>query len=248
MSNVVKLSVVIPAYNEGENIYGNLLKTEAILKEFCDSFEIICVNDGSRDNTHKEILRAAEKGTCIQCISYDINGGKGKAIKTGSLAAKGKYTAFLDADLDLSPDHLKAFLDKIENSDADIVIGSKMHPDSVLDYPLTRKIMSYCYYIMLMFLFRLKVHDTQTGIKLFKSELLRKILPDVQTEGFAYDIEILAIAGVYDAKITEMPIVLKFTRTAGFSRIRIKDVMNVFKDTLAIKHKINVMRKKSKLH
>lgn len=245
-NEAVKMSVVIPAYNEGEHIFENLLKTEEILAGFCDSYEIICVNDGSRDNTHEEILRAAEAGKHIRCISYEVNGGKGKAVKTGSLAAGGEYTAFLDADMDLSPAHLQAFLERMEKGDADIVIGSKMHPDSVLDYPFTRKVMSYGYYVMLLVLFRLKVHDTQTGVKLFKSGLLKKIIEDVQTKGFAYDIEILAMANVYGAKIAEMPIVLNFTRETGFSRIGIGDIIKVFRDTFIIHRKINKMRKRLK--
>jgi len=246
MDNMVKLSVVIPAYNEGEHIFDNLLKTEKVLSGFCDSFEIICVNDGSSDNTYEEILRAVESASCIKCVSYEENKGKGKAVKTGSFAAKGKYTAFLDADMDISPTHLNGFLERMEKGDVDIVIGSKMHPDSVLDYPLSRKIMSYGYYVMLLLLFRLRVHDTQTGVKLFKSELLKKIIADIQTNGFAYDIEILAIANVYGAKIAEMPIVLNFTRKTGFSRIGISDIVKVFRDTFAIHHRINKMRKRLK--
>lgn len=246
MNDMVKLSVVIPAYNEGEHIFDNLLKTEEILSGFCDSFEIICVNDGSRDNTYDEILRAVARGSNLRCISYEENGGKGKAIKTGCLAAKGQYIAFLDADMDLSPTHLRSFLERMEEGDVDIVIGSKMHPDSVLDYPFTRRIMSYGYYIMLLCLFRLKVHDTQTGVKLFKSELLQKIIEDIQTRGFAYDIEILAIANLYGARIAEMPIVLNFSRETGFSRIGMGDIVKVFKDTFAIHRKINKMRKRLK--
>lgn len=241
-----KLSIVMPAYNEGENIYQNLLKTVAIVQAFCDSFEIICVNDGSKDNTKEEIQRAEQNSDYITCVSYDQNRGKGYAIKTGVSYAKGEYIAFLDADLDLSPEHLSSFLKEIQEQEADIAIGSKMHRDSVLDYPLSRKIISRGYYLILVVLFRLKVHDTQTGIKLFQAELLKKIIDNITTSGFAYDIEILAMANEMGAKIIEMPVTIHFTREKGFSRIKVRDIIAVFTDTMKIKKKVTIFRKNRK--
>ena len=143
-----KLSVVMPAYNEGENIYLNLLKTVEIVSGFHSNFEIIAVNDGSRDNTSDEILRAAEEDARIISVSYTPNGGKGKAIKEGVMKASGDYIAFLDSDLDLSPVHIKAFLDKMDKSSVEAVIGSKLHKDSKVNYPKRRKIMSVGYYVI----------------------------------------------------------------------------------------------------
>ncbi|MBO7565079.1 MAG: glycosyltransferase family 2 protein [Clostridiales bacterium] len=237
------LSVVMPAYNEGEHIYQNLLETDRIISGFCDSFEIVCVNDGSADNTLSEMERAAGQCPRIHIVSYTPNGGKGHAIKSGVLAAEGDKIAFLDSDLDLSPDHFEDFLRHMESEKADVVIGSKMHKESKLDYPPMRKFISFGYYVMLRVLFHLKVHDTQTGIKLYRGDLLKKIVPDVITKGFAYDIELLAVANEMGAKIIERPIRLVFTREAGFSRIRFKDIWQVFKDTFKIKKKVRRIRK-----
>lgn len=238
-----KMSVIMPAYNEGEHIKQNLLKTAEIIAGFCDSFEIICVNDGSKDNTKEEIEQAEQNSQSVISISYEENKGKGHAIKTGVQQAEGEYIAFLDADLDLAPEHLNAFLAEIQKKNADIAIGSKMHPDSVLDYPLSRKIISRGYYLILLVLFRLKVHDTQTGIKLFRADLLKQIIEDVTTSGFAYDIEILAMANELGAKIIEMPVSIHFTREKGFSRIKLKDIITVFIDTLEIRRKISRLKK-----
>ena len=95
-----KLSIVMPAYNEGKKIYNNLLKTVEIVGGFHKNFEIVAVNDGSVDNTEKEIKRAEEADRHIIAVSYTPNGGKGKAIKEGVLKATGDYIAFLDSDLD----------------------------------------------------------------------------------------------------------------------------------------------------
>jgi len=239
----MKLSIVMPAYNEGEHIYTNLLKTNEIVSSFCDSFELVCVNDGSKDNTYEEMCRAKEECDKISIVTYTPNGGKGHAIKQGVAAAKGELIGFLDSDLDLSPDHFEDFMKHMESEKADVVIGSKMHKESQLDYPPLRKFISFGYYVMLRLLFRLKVHDTQTGIKLFRSELLKKIVPDVMTKGFAYDIEILACANEMGAKIIERPIRLVFSRSGGFSRIKIKDIWLVFKDTFKIRKKVSRIRK-----
>ena len=219
------LSIVMPAYNEG------------------DSFEIVCVNDGSKDNTHEEMERAKAECDRITIVSYTPNGGKGNAIKEGVKAAQGDRIAFLDSDLDLSPDHFEDFLKHMDSENADVVIGSKMHKESQLDYPPLRKFISFGYYVMLRVLFHLKVHDTQTGIKLFSAKILKTIIPDVMTKGFAYDIEILAVANEMGAKIIERPIRLVFTRSGGFSRIRFSDIWLVFKDTFKIRKKVSALRK-----
>jgi len=238
-----KLSVVMPAYNEEAVIYENLMKTNMEIGEFCSSYEIICVNDGSVDNTKNEIDRAVNECQNIVSVTYNKNAGKGHAIKQGVQQASGEYIAFLDSDLDLAPDHLKDFMEQIQQQKADIVIGSKMHPDSKLEYPLVRKVLSGGYYCILLLLFRLKIHDTQTGVKLFDGKLLKQIVDKVETEGYAYDIEILAIANEMGAKIIERPITLHFTRNNGFGRIKVKDIIKMFDETVHIKCKLIKMRK-----
>ncbi len=232
-----KLSVVMPAYNEGAHIYDNLKKTSRILETFANTYEIIAVNDGSKDNTELEIKRAAEDDSHIRLISYSPNRGKGSAIRQGFLEANGDLIAFLDSDLELSPELLQGFLYELVHQDADIVIGSKMHKDSKLNYPLSRKIMSWGYYMLLRLLFHLHTKDTQTGIKLFKRETVIPIMQNLQTCGYAFDIEILATAKKNGKKIIEMPVEVKYTRNdvPGGMRIRIQDILRMFTDTIAIK-------------
>ena len=229
-----QLSVVMPAYNEGEHIYNNLITACEIIERFCKDYELVVVNDGSRDNTKDEISRAAEVNEHISLITYSPNKGKGNAIKCGVDKADGKYIAFLDSDLDICPSHLEDFLRAMENEHTDIVIGSKMHKESELDYPAIRKIVSFCYYIVLKILFRLKVKDTQTGIKLFKAEVIKPIIKLVRTRGYAYDIEILAVANEFGYRITERPIKLSYTRASSFGRIHLKDIVKMAKDTMSI--------------
>ena len=235
----VTLSVVMPAYNEGNNIQNNLLATSDILSSFLRHYEIIAVNDGSIDNTAEEISAAAAKDSHVLSDGYQANQGKGHAITHGIAAAHGKYIAFLAADLELSPKLLKNFMKLMKKENADIVIGSKQHPDSKLDYPLIRRIMSRGYYIMLKLMFNLNIHDTQTGIKLFKSEVIKPIAQTITTNGYAFDIEILLSASKKGYKIIEAPIELNYSRddNANGRRIKIKDIIKVYKDTLLIRKK-----------
>lgn len=246
MAENIELSVVVPAYNEGEGICENLLKIAEEMDTLKVRYEIICVNDGSTDNTYAELMRAAKQKPSIRPVTYEPNGGKGKAVKTGINEAQGEYIAFLDADLDIAPSHIGRYLAIMKCENADIAIGSKMHPESVLDYPFTRKVISVGYYIILKLLFHLNTHDTQTGVKVFKGELIKRVIGDVTTSGFAFDIEILAIAALYDARIIELPVTINFTRKNGFSRIGLKDIIKVFGDTISIKRHVSAVKKSMK--
>lgn len=230
------LSVIMPAFNEENCIYQNLLTTSRSIRHFHPDYEIIVVNDGSSDHTLDEALRAKSEDSHIKVATYRINRGKGGAICEGISRASGEYIAFLDADLDLAPEHLHTFLDAMSNEDAHIVIGSKLHKDSQLHYPLKRRIMSYGYYLLLRVLFHLNIKDTQTGVKLFRAEVIKPIAAGLTTSGYAFDIEILARASRMGCRIVEMPVTVEYKRGLenGTARIRIKDIFVMFFDTLKI--------------
>ena len=235
----------MPAYNEGIHIYENLLKAGNIINRFCPSYEIIAVNDGSTDETDAGIRQAADENSHIKAISYPENKGKGFAIVTGVNAAKGRYISYLDSDLELPPKLLKSFIHIMETQGADIVIGSKQHPDSKLNYPLSRRIMSYGYYVLLKILFHMNIHDTQTGIKLFKSEAIKPVACMLHTNGYAFDIEILAMAHANGCRIAEAPIVLNYSRDEHRQgrRIHLIDICHTFTDTLRIKKNVRIYMK-----
>lgn len=228
------LSIVVPAYNEGEHIYDNLMIIDKALRAFTSDFEIIAVNDGSSDNTGDEVKRAAADNPNIKDFGYEKNRGKGGAVTWGAINSKGDIVGFIDADLDLSANLLSGYYTEMKLENADIVIGSKMHKDSKLEYPFARKVFSICYYIMLKVLFGLKCHDTQTGIKLYRGSLIREIAPLRRIDGYAFDIELLALASKKKAKLIEMPVELNFSRIKSFGRIRFRDVWKMFTDTWKI--------------
>ncbi len=239
--NTTSLSVVMPAFNEASHICDNLLLTGKVLSSVLTNFEIICVNDGSSDNTLFEMNKAAQTDNHIKVITYNNNKGKGYAVKQGIDAATYTYTAFLDSDLDISPDHLLTFLITMLEKNADIAIGSKLHKDSQIDYPFSRKFLSYGYYMLLRIMFHLNLKDTQTGIKMYKTEIIKPIAATTTTNGFAFDIEMLAQAQQEGAKIIELPITLVFTRGKknGLSRIKFKSIYLMFENTVAVRRRLN---------
>ena len=240
MDTEVYLSVVMPCYNEEKNIYNNIKETIQILTEFIDSYEIICVNDGSSDNTLKELRRAECES--VKVVTYNKNEGKGQALKRGTKVAKGKYIAFVDSDLELSPRFLKHFFEIMYINNADVVIGSKMHPKSKVDYPWYRKILSFGYFILLKILFRLNIKDTQTGLKLFKAEVIQEVMPQILVKKYAFDIEVLSIINKKGLKIVDAPIELVFGRENVRGRIRFKDICGVFVDTIAIFYRLYILK------
>lgn len=237
-----KISIVMPGYNEGEHIYQNLLLTSEVIGGIADTYEIIFVNDGSTDDTLQKAYDASEQDKHIKVYDYAKNHGKGNALKVGVEKASGDYIAFLDSDLELHPAQLLKFYNILQSKEADVVIGSKLHPESKTDYPLRRRIISTGYYIGLRVLFRLKVKDTQTGLKLFKADVIKPVMRLILVKKFAYDIEVLAIINKSGCRIVEAPIELSFSRGQKWGRIKLKDIMDVLTDTLAIFYRLNILK------
>lgn len=238
----MKFSVIVPAYKEGKTIKDNLLEIRKALLESVDSFEILAVNDGSPDNTKEQIMEAAALYPEIKYAGYDKNRGKGGAIKHGVSEASGDVIGFIDADLDIDPSHLVRYYDHMEQTGCDVVIGSKMHKDSKLDYPPMRKFVSWGYYIILKVLFGMNIKDTQTGVKLYKASLIKKVAPMLKVKGYAFDIEVLALCAHEGAVIDQMPVEIVFKRNASFGRIKIGDIFKMFFDTVGIWWNLRIRR------
>ena len=236
-----KISLIMPCHNEGKEIYRNLhetLKTMEELKRFNLDYEIILVDDGSTDNTLKEAKLVKSKK--IKVVSYKPNKGKGYALKYGFQYAKGDLVTFVDSDLEIHPKQLLRFVSYIYEQNADIVIGSKSHPDSKVSYPLKRKILSGLYHLFVNLLFRLKVGDTQSGMKLMTYEFAKKVLPKVVVKKYAFDLELLVVARKLGFKIKEAPIEVRF----NFNKkgIGFKSVWPIFQDTLGIAYRRYILR------
>jgi glycosyltransferase involved in cell wall biosynthesis len=231
----------MPAYNESEYIESNLYDAVRTLSELGYDYEVIVVDDGSSDNTYlhavKVLSRHPQK---VRVVRYDVNRGKGNALICGTTYATGNYVVFLDSDMDLHPEQLPVLFAIMDEQKADVVIGSKRHPLSKVTYPLIRRLYSATYYGLVRVLFGLPLRDTQTGMKVFKIDVLRKVFPKVLVKRFAFDVEVLTLAHRSGYKVVDAPVTLAFQRRYG--RIKPQDVFCIFCDTLAIFYRMKILR------
>jgi len=181
------LSVLMPAHNESGIIAETINETINTLEAVGIEYEIAVVDDGSSDGTLDQALAVAESHPCIKILTYEENKGKGFALSYGFQFTQGDFVLFLDADLDLPPAQIPRFMNSLTENNADVVIGSKRHPLSNVDYPRIRCLWSKGYGMLVKMLFNLNVTDTQVGIKMFKREVLETVLPQVKINRYAFD-------------------------------------------------------------
>lgn len=226
----MKLSVVMPVYNEGPAIRRNLVRTLDVLRPL-GPVEVIVVDDGSTDNTAAELDAAAAELPELRVL-HRPHQGKGEALRQGTRAAHGEFVIFLDADLDLPPEQIELFLILQKTHQADAVIGSKMHPDSNVEYPLRRRVYSLAYYCLTKALFGLPVRDTQTGLKLVRRKLLLEALKQMDQQGFAFDLELLVNLVRVGAQMVEAPVVVR--HQVKFGGIGLGTVYEIAAETFKI--------------
>ena len=230
-----QLSVIMPMYNE-KNIAGNVKQTIKAIDTFNLPYEIIVVDDGSKNNCFQEAKKV--KSSKVKVVGYKENKGKGFAIKYGFKFTKGEYVAFVDSDLELNPLQLKDYMEIMKEQKADIVIGSKRHPESKVKYPAIRRFMSLIYQILIKILFNLHVRETQVGLKLFKRKVLVDIFPRVLIKRFAFDLEWLVNANKLGYKIVEAPIELNYKFE---STVSLKSIFYMLQDTAAIFYRLRII-------
>jgi len=235
-----KISIIMPAYNEESHIYENILETRKVFEEGQDRFEIIVVDDGSKDNTYLNSKKAADEYPDVIVVKQPQNAGKGWALRKGFEKATGDYVVFLDSDLDLHPRQIHLLFDIMEKEKADIVIGSKRHPESKLNYPKDRKIISSGYFFLVKIMFGLPLRDTQTGLKLFKYKVLEDVFPRICVKRYAFDLEVLVVAHHKGYQIAESPIVLE--HHWKFGRIGFRAIWDTWMETLAVFYRLNILK------
>lgn len=234
------LSVVMPAYNESVRIRDSIIRTHDELCKMTPHFQIIVVDDGSLDSTGDILDKLVQQLDRLVVVKNRLNRGKGEALRQGFCQATGELIFFLDADMDLPPEQMKVLLDKMHQDGADVVIGSKMHSQSKVDYPLHRRIISLIYFTITRILFGLPVRDTQTGLKVFRREVLESCMPRMLVKAFAYDLELLVIAHYLGYQISEAPVIIEHHPKCGY--IPLKTMMTTANDTLAIFYRLYILK------
>lgn len=239
------LSVIVPAYKQEKTIARDLARIKSVLDKLRYPTELICVVDGKVDQTFERALKFSKKYPDVKVIGYDINKGKGHAVRFGMAESSGEVVGFMDAGMDLNPNGLSILLEHFEWYSADVIVGSKRHPASKVEYPWQRRILSIGYQLLVWLLFGLKVRDTQVGMKFFKREVLEKVLPRLLVKKFAFDVEMLAVANCLGFKrIYEAPIDIRL-HFGGTSTITsqkfLRTVLGMLIDTLAVFYRLRIL-------
>ena len=201
----MKLSVIIPAYNEEKRLPATLEKVRAYLNQQKYTSEVVVVDDGSTDNTKEIISKLINDWQNFRLISYQPNRGKGYAVKTGMLEGKGDWRLLMDADNSTDISEIEKLL---QFTSYEIIIGSRyLKADSIkIKQPLSRRMMSRAGNILVRIVLGIKAVDTQCGFKLFSCEATEKIFPLQTIDRWGFDMEILAIAIRYGYKIKEVAV------------------------------------------
>lgn len=207
MGQTPYVSVVIPAYNEETRIGKSLESMAEFFSKEGISYEIIVVNDGSRDRTSDVALAHFREAGHGQLVENEGNRGKGFSVRRGMLAARGEYRFFSDADLSTPIHEVRKFLPLLEKQ-YDIVIGSRAVPGANIRVrqALYRELMGKTFNLLVRMTIISQLHDTQCGFKGFRQAAVPDIFERQQLDGFSFDVEILYIAKRLGYSIREEPI------------------------------------------
>lgn len=235
------LSLIIPVYKQEKTIVKDVTQIKHVLDSIRYDHEIIVVFDGASDQSYEKIKNANIPK--VKTIFYKKNQGKSHAIQVGMKKAIGDYVMFIDSGMEIDPNSISMLLEHMEWYNADIIVGSKRHPASQVNYVASRKLLSDGYYFVVKFLFGIKVRDTQAGIKIFKKNILQKILPKLVGKKFTGDLEMLVVADTLGFKrIFEAPIKLDYALGDLTSAATLNAIWDILLDTLAIWYRKNVLK------
>ncbi len=224
----MKVSIIVPVYNEELRIKPFLRELKHVLKP---DWEVIFVNDGSFDGT----LEILEKFNIINksIISYKKNKGKGFAVKTGAMAAKGKYIIFIDADGSIHPSQINSMLKYL--SQYEVVVGTRASKESKVKASFIRKILGIIFNSYVNFLYNIKIKDNLCGFKGFKRDVAKQLFANLLSERWIFDVELFYKIKKQGISLYQMPI--KWVHKHN-SKMHVIDPLKMIYELLKLKTKI----------
>jgi dolichyl-phosphate beta-glucosyltransferase len=228
------ISIVIPCFNEERRIGASLETMLVFLKGSALEWEIVAVDDGSRDATSEAVRRIAGDDSRVRLVRHESNRGKGEAVRSGFRVSRGEWVLFSDADLATPIDELGAFLEA-GNAGYDLVIASRVARGAriLTPQPWRRRLSGAVFRGLVRALGLSSFRDTQCGFKLMRRDRLGPVLDAVAVEGFAFDVELLARAERAGLRIVELPV--RWRDVAG-SKLRLyPDALRMARDLLLMR-------------
>jgi dolichyl-phosphate beta-glucosyltransferase len=241
-SERVALSIVVPVYNGGPWIAQTLDAICEHLDARQPAYEVLCIDDGSRDETVAQAAQACARRPRVRVLRRPRNGGKGSAVRTGVLAARGEVVMYLDADLSIPISIIDEFLVRL-GAGHEIVVASRYLPGSrTAGGPVVRAVMSLLYRSLVRHLLTAQFTDTQCGAKAYRREVALELFHRQRLDGFAFDAEVLYLASRRGLRVAEVPFTLEASRRStvrllehslgmivDLVRVRLNDVLGRYK-------------------
>jgi glycosyltransferase involved in cell wall biosynthesis len=225
------VSVLMPAYQLEAEIAANIDRTVDALREL-PGVEIIVCDDGSTDGCRAAAEQAAARHDNVSVVGYTPNRGKGAALQAAFAASRGEIVVFLDADLDLPPEQVPAFLQRQHTAGVDVLVGAKQQSMEPGRYPALRRVLSKTFSLVTSLLFRLPVDETQTGLKSFRRGTLRETLPHLETLRYSFDLELIVRINRAGYSIAAAPVELAVGASA--TGVSLRTLWEMGRDTFLI--------------
>lgn len=231
-SESISLGMVVPVYNKSRELKRALSNLVRVVKEY--NYTILVIDDASTDSSYEIISEIASHNCRILFRRNELNLGKGGTLLSGltQLSQANQIIGYIDADLDIDPISIHLMIDGINSQKCDIAIGSKVHHQSEVAYPMSRRFLSFLYFILTFFILRNTRRDMQTGLKLLKSDSVVSVLNEVKSKGFAFDTELLIRAQRNGLLIRDFPV--KLNHNFGTS-LTLVSATSAIKDLLVIR-------------
>lgn len=228
----MRLSLVIPAYNEASRLDGTVREVAAWVARHAPGSELIVIDDGSTDDTRGRLSAIDEP--ILRAIFSPENRGKGAAVARGVAASTGDAIAFLDADLAYPLDQLKLLVARLEDG-ADLAVGARdlLPEENRSSYAPVRRAASAVFNGMVSASLGLRVRDTQCGFKAFRIAAARALFSSITIERFGFDVEVLFLAERWGMRVDRVPV--RMEKSAGSSVRLFRDSANMAADLLRIR-------------
>ena len=211
------LSIVVPAYNEERRLGPTLAGWAQWMDGFDGSAELVVSDDGSSDGTAALVQAAATRDARIRLNRLPANRGKGAAVRSGMLAARGDYRFYVDADMNIAPAHTEPALAMLRAGVADVVTGKRsLAAYADTERSVARLAAGAAVQATRRGLLLPVIRDTQAGFKGFTAQWAERIFRQASVDGFAFDIEVLYLARRLGARVVEMPVDVEFRADSTF--------------------------------
>jgi dolichyl-phosphate beta-glucosyltransferase len=246
------LSIIVPAYNEEDRLPKTLARLDEYLFTRDFSYELLVVDDGSRDDTRRVVRDFSQTRSWVRLVQYDdekdrpVNRGKGYAVRQGVLACAGRDVLFSDADLSTPIEELEKLLPPIARGECDIAVASRALPESKLavHQPWYREAMGRTFNKFVQTVIGTTISDTQCGFKAFRGDAARRIFALAQIDGFGFDTEIIYLANKLGYRTREIgvvwrhrdesrvnPITAPFSMMSELVQVRLNDMRGVYDES-----------------